>query len=257
MEEIFKWNEEYNCEVSNMGYILREDGTISYPSLRADGYYIIKDGRGRTVRIHRLVAKTFLDNPSYLTDVNHKDGDKSHNSVDNLEWCDRGFNIKHAYDTGLREIKRGADSPNTKLTLEDAQYIYDHYQTDGYNSNTKELAEQFGLTPQSIRTIIRGVTSNGKPIWEDVVRDRDFPANNRGGISSGREKLSRVTPNIANNMMGIARKVAQVDLKTGEILKTFNSANDATKQTGITHIGDVALGKRHSSGGYGWKYLDE
>lgn len=257
MREEIRFNEEYNCNVSNLGYIIREDGTISYPTKRADGYYVIKDGRDRTVRIHRMVAQTFLPNPKYLTDVNHIDGNKEHNYVYNLEWVTRGVNIKHAYDTGLREIKRGADSPNTKLTLEDAQYIYDHYQTDGYNSNTKELAEQFGLTPQSIRTIIRGVTSNGKPIWEDIVRDRDFPANNRGGMSSGREKLSRVTPNIANNMMGIARKVAQVDLKTGEILKTFNSANDAAKQTGITHIGDVALGKRHSSGGYGWKYLDE
>ena len=258
MIEEIRFNEKYNCSISNMGYIIRNTGVISMPTKRKDtGYYVVFDGNESVRRIHRMVAETFLDNPNNLTDVNHKDGDKSHNSVDNLEWCDRRDNIKHAYDTGLREIKRGADSPNTKLTLEDAQYIYDHYQTDGYNSNTKELSEQFGLTPQSIRTIIRGVTSNGKPIWEDVVRDRDFPANNRGGISSGREKLSRVTPNIANNMMGIARKVAQVDLKTGKILKTFNSANDATKQTGITHIGDVALGKRHSSGGYGWKYLDE
>ena len=257
MIEEIRFNEKYNCSISNMGYIIRNTGVISMPTKRKDtGYYVVFDGNESVRRIHRMVAETFLDNPNNLTDVNHKDGDKSHNSVDNLEWCDRRDKIKHAYDTGLREIKRGADSPNTKLTLEDAQYIYDHYQTDGYNSNTKELAEQFGLTPQSIRTIIRGVTSNGKPIWEDVVRDRDFPANNRGGISSGREKLSRVTPNIANNMMGIARKVAQVDLKTGEILKTFNSANDATKQTGITHIGDVALGKRHSSGGYGWQYID-
>lgn len=257
MKEEIKFNKKFNCYVSNMGYIIRETGTKTVPTIRKDtGYYVIFDGNGSVRRIHRVVAETFLPNPNNLTDVNHKDGDKSNNKLDNLEWCDRSDNIKHAYNTGLREIKRGENSPNTKLTLEDAQYIYDHYKTDGYNSNTKELAEQFNLTPQSIRTIIRGLTSNGKPIWEDVIRDRIFPANNRGGVSSGREKLSRTTPNIANNMMGIARKVAQVDLETGEILKTFTSANDATKQTGITHIGDVALGKRHSSGGYGWQYID-
>lgn len=256
MNEELRFSEEYNCTISNLGYIIRLDGTECYPTERKDGYYVIKDGRGRTVRIHRMVAQTFLPNPNYLTDVNHIDGDKSHNYLSNLEWVTRGQNIKHAYDTGLREQPTGEESPNAKITLKDAQYIYDHYQTDGYNSNTKELAKQFGITPQSIRTIIRGVTSNGKPIWEDVVRDRDFVRNIRGGISKGREKLSRETPNIANNMMGISRRVAQIDLETGEIIAEFRSANEATKQTKITHIGDVALGHRHSSGGYGWRYID-
>lgn len=258
MKEEIKFNEKFKCFVSNMGYIIRETGVKTIPTVRKDtGYYVVFDGNGSVRRIHRIVAETFLPNPNNLTDVNHKDGDKSNNKLDNLEWCDRSDNIKHAYDTGLREIKRGEDSPNTKLTLEDAQYIYDHYKTDGYNSNTKELAEQFNLTPQSIRTIVRGVTSNGKPIWEGVIRYRTFPANNRGGTSTGRQKLSRTIPNIANNMMGISRRVAQINLSTGETIAEFKSANEATKVTKITHIGDVALGKRHSSGGYGWKYLDE
>ena len=168
MIEEIRFNEKYNCSISNMGYIIRNTGVISMPTKRKDtGYYVVFDGNESVRRIHRMVAETFLDNPNNLTDVNHKDGDKSHNSVDNLEWCDRRDNIKHAYDTGLREIKRGADSPNTKLTLEDAQYIYDHYQTDGYNSNTKELAEQFALDNAKQRHLYNYCPNCGSKMGDD------------------------------------------------------------------------------------------
>ena len=45
--------------------------------------------------IHRLVAQAFLPNPDNLPEVNHKDEDKSNNRVDNLEWCDRSYNMNY------------------------------------------------------------------------------------------------------------------------------------------------------------------
>ena len=45
--------------------------------------------------IHRLVAQAFLPNPDNLPQVNHKDEDKSNNRVDNLEWCDRSYNMNY------------------------------------------------------------------------------------------------------------------------------------------------------------------
>jgi len=51
--------------------------------------------------VHRLVAEAYIPNPGKLSEVNHIDGDKSNNSVTNLEWCDRQTNIDHAWATGL------------------------------------------------------------------------------------------------------------------------------------------------------------
>lgn len=51
--------------------------------------------------VHRLVAECYIPNPDNLPEVNHKDGDKSNNNVDNLEWCTRIDNARHARKLGL------------------------------------------------------------------------------------------------------------------------------------------------------------
>lgn len=51
--------------------------------------------------VHRLVAEAFIENPSHLPEVNHKDGDKAHNAVDNLEWLSHIDNGRHAAALGL------------------------------------------------------------------------------------------------------------------------------------------------------------
>lgn len=75
----------------------------------AKGYLRITlraDGDVKNCKIHRLVAEAFLDNPEGKTEVNHKDGNKKNNFVENLEWCTSHENIKHAYDNGLKENNR-------------------------------------------------------------------------------------------------------------------------------------------------------
>lgn len=68
--------------------------------------------------VHRLVAKTFLDNFENLPEVNHKDCDKENNNVSNLEWCSRQDNQRHAKENGKYNRKSGKDSNRGKGPVE-------------------------------------------------------------------------------------------------------------------------------------------
>ena len=58
-----------------------------------------KNGEKKTYQVHRLVAKSFLPNPDNLSEVNHKDENKENNIVENLEFCDRKYNINYGTRT--------------------------------------------------------------------------------------------------------------------------------------------------------------
>ena len=72
------------------------------------GYLTIglsKNNISKRYKVHRLVAETFIPNPNNYEQVNHKDGNKLNNCIDNLEWCNRSYNMKHAYDNNLLECR--------------------------------------------------------------------------------------------------------------------------------------------------------
>lgn len=64
--------------------------------------------------IHRLVAETFLPNPNELLQVNHIDGNKHNNNIDNLEWCTQKYNIQEAWRMGLAKQGKGKFHPESK-----------------------------------------------------------------------------------------------------------------------------------------------
>lgn len=58
---------------------------------------ISKENKKHNLRVHKLVAEAFIDNPNNLPQINHIDGNKQNNRADNLEWCDSSYNIKDMY----------------------------------------------------------------------------------------------------------------------------------------------------------------
>jgi hypothetical protein len=96
------------------------------PCVNKGGYYQVSLYTGyksfKTKKLHRLVAEAFIHNPHNLSTVNHINGDKSDNSVGNLEWLSPADNNKHAFSTGLKSISR-TSNPKAKLTESEVSTI--------------------------------------------------------------------------------------------------------------------------------------
>ena len=95
--------ENPSYEISSCGKIKRGNKFIKI-NVNKRGYQycnISTNGKVRKVKIHRLVAKAFVDNPFNYETVNHKDGNKLNNDFKNLEWVTLKENIRHGWKTGL------------------------------------------------------------------------------------------------------------------------------------------------------------
>ena len=86
------------------------------PSVSSSGYFSVSisiEGDVTTHLVHRLVAEPWVPNPMNLPQINHIDGDKLNNHIDNLEWCTGPYNMQEAIRLGLRKDK-GVDNSNCK-----------------------------------------------------------------------------------------------------------------------------------------------
>lgn len=104
---------------------------------------------GKFYFVHRLVAEKFIPNPNNLPQVNHIDGDKTNNCIENLEWVTNQENRDHAIKNGLH--LQGEKCSWSKLTLENVKYIRNHREI-----SRKELSELFGVAISTIKDIQNG-----------------------------------------------------------------------------------------------------
>ena len=91
--------------VSSEGRIRNDEtGRIKALDKTKDGYFkvdLYSEGKRESHRAHRLVAEAFIPNPDRKPQINHIDGNKLNNNVENLEWVNNSENMMHAYQTGL------------------------------------------------------------------------------------------------------------------------------------------------------------
>jgi hypothetical protein len=109
-----------------------------------------KEGKIYFFTEHRLVAVTFIDNPLNKKTVNHKNGIKTDNSVENLEWCTNKENMKHAIETGLKDQK-GIKHHKCKLTEEQVLEI----RKIGFSETRMSLSKKYGISRTNVLGIIR------------------------------------------------------------------------------------------------------
>lgn len=170
MQEVWKDIEDYKglYQVSNLGRIRSLDryvrngtsnknikkGKILKPCTTKDGYLqlnLIKDKKKKVSTVHRLVAKAFIENSSNKPCVNHIDGDKQNNNVENLEWVTYSENTIHALKTGLVKKTKGKNHYKRAVN---------QYTTDGKFirrwDSIKSIKDEWNLRHIKVSSCCRG-----------------------------------------------------------------------------------------------------
>jgi hypothetical protein len=158
-------------QVSNHGraksvlrVIQRSNGisqTINEKILKASpsvvGYPVVtmsKDKNYKKAYVHRLIAESFIPNPENKSEVNHIDGNKENNHVDNLEWVTPSENCQHAYNTGLSHAEYGERTEQSKLSNNDVLDIVNAYRLNIFTQ--KEIADAYDVGESTIASILLG-----------------------------------------------------------------------------------------------------
>lgn len=156
-------NEYY--AVSDKGEIYSyKRSAILTPKVNHDGYLRIQlwnKGKCEYVSIHRLVAEAFIPNPEKKPFVNHIDGDKQNNSVENLEWCTQKENIAHAWKTGLSHGALNSGGIKVRQRLRSGEFVRDF-------PSMMQVERELGISHSGVSYAIRHNGTAGGYKWEAV-----------------------------------------------------------------------------------------
>lgn len=161
--------------ISSLGRLYSKHSDIMIkPAISSFGYlrFSLRKPGGKRVMLsaHRLVAIAFIPNPHKKETVNHKDGNKTNNRFDNLEWMTSAENTHHAIDTGLRK-SYGSNVPNSLFNEEIVRQICDLI-SKGFTN--KQIKEKINLpTNGKTKTVLDTQISNirHKRSWNHISKD--------------------------------------------------------------------------------------
>lgn len=166
-----KYQLKFDYYVSDNGSVYSEasNKTLSY-ALDRDGYVKVRlgsvDGKRHRYSVHRLVLENFnpVDGMENLQ-VNHKDGNKRNNKLENLEWVTCSENNKHKYSIGLASQK-GEKNNASKLSEKEVLEIIDMLLSKKYTQ--KEIGDKYGVGADCVGAIKR------KENWKYLTQNIDF-----------------------------------------------------------------------------------
>ena len=162
--EYFKIANLENFEISKSG-VIRNCNTLKIKSqyISSTGYYMIsvsKNNKSKSYRVHRLLAETFIPkNNEFQIFVNHIDGNKLNNCLENIEWCTHLENMKHAFKTGLANNSNEKNGMS-KLTSKDVAIIKTMLKN---GISQYKIAKKFNVSRSAILKIKLGKT------WSNIA----------------------------------------------------------------------------------------
>lgn len=165
---------------SSLGNAVHKPGRIRKSTKDTHGYPQVflcekQAGRKETRLVHRLVVAAFLPNPESLQEVNHKDGNKTNNTVENLEWCTRLHNVDHA--NTLPTHRTGTRTSHSKLNWDTVNWVRAVHTPYDKMFGTRSLARLLGVLENSVAAIVS--EDNWRYPWTTKPRQRTFYARRR------------------------------------------------------------------------------
>lgn len=140
-----KTKKEVNLHVNKQGY-LAYCGTLG------------ARGKNKLFKLHRCMAEAFIPKIKDKNHINHIDGDKLNNSIENLEWCTNKENIQHAWRIGLASAENCSGTKNywAKLSVEDVEFIRKNYKPKDKNFGSRALGRRFSVDHTTISSVAKG-----------------------------------------------------------------------------------------------------